>query len=400
MEEKESTVSGSTGGGGSYTDSPPPVSSNVVLPPPPPPQPPVVLVSMERNLDLSSTAAAVVTPQGNSRSVDLLVGKKKRGRPRKYDSDGNLRLPSYNNNNNKNPAVASSPPGFSLTPSTDFSSSSKRGRGRPPGSGNWQLLASLGELFANTAGGDFTPHVVTVHTGEDVAGKIFSFSHKGPRGICVLSANGAVSNVTIRQPGSSGGLRQQPITRLTSKSSQMGYFVFHQLFIFVNKCNVGRFEILSLSGSFTVNDVGGVRSRTGGMSVSLAGPDGRVIGGGVAGLLLAASPIQIVVGSFMPNGYKVHKKKHHREHMTPSMSPSAPDTVTAARPISQARPDETCITPIIPLPVQSHGEPNNVANDKQMANVTSSHSTAGWNGSETTSNHGPSPDINVSLASE
>lgn len=29
---------------------------------------------------------------------------------------------------------------------------------------------------------------------------------KGPRGICVLSANGAVSNVTIRQPGSSGGL--------------------------------------------------------------------------------------------------------------------------------------------------------------------------------------------------
>lgn len=104
-----------------------------------------------------------------------------------------------------------------------------------------------GELFANTAGGDFTPHVVTVNTGEvliflasllvylclnkerkisvgilniflfwadrdcicylqDVASKILSFSQKGPRGICVLSANGAVSNVTIRQPGSSGGI--------------------------------------------------------------------------------------------------------------------------------------------------------------------------------------------------
>ncbi|KAK2655061.1 hypothetical protein Ddye_008113 [Dipteronia dyeriana] len=372
MEEKESTVSGSTGGGGSYTDSPPPVSSNVVLPPPPP-HPPVVVVSMERNLDLSSTAAAVATPQGNSGSVDLLLGKKKRGRPRKYDSDGNLRLASYNNNNNNiNPAVASSPPGFSLTPSTDFSSSSKRGRGRPPGSGNWQLLASLGELFANTAGGDFTPHVVTVHTGEDVAGKIFSFSHKGPRGICVLSANGAVSNVTIRQPGSSGGI-------LTYE---------------------GRFEILSLSGSFTITDTGGIRSRTGGMSVSLAGPDGRVIGGGVAGLLLAASPIQIVVGSFMPNDYKVLKKKHYREHMMPSVSPGAPDTVTAARPISQARPDETCITPITPLLGQSHGKPNNAVNDKQVANVTSSHSTAGQNGTGTTSNHGPSPDINVSLASE
>lgn len=57
----------------------------------------------------------------------------------------------------------------------------------------------------------------------------------------------------------------------------------------------GRFEILSLSGSFTVNDNGGVRSRTGGLSVSLAGPDGRVVGGGIAGLLTAASPIQVRV---------------------------------------------------------------------------------------------------------
>lgn len=55
----------------------------------------------------------------------------------------------------------------------------------------------------------------------------------------------------------------------------------------------GRFEILSLTGSFTVSDTSGVRSRTGGLSVSLAGPDGRVIGGGLAGLLLAASPIQV-----------------------------------------------------------------------------------------------------------
>ncbi|KAI8016237.1 AT-hook motif nuclear-localized protein 1 [Camellia lanceoleosa] len=67
----------------------------------------------------------------------------------------------------------------------------------------WRLLLA-GELSANTAGVDFTPHVVTVYTGEDVAAKILSFSQKGPPGICVLSANGTVSNVTIRQPGSSG----------------------------------------------------------------------------------------------------------------------------------------------------------------------------------------------------
>ena len=37
----------------------------------------------------------------------------------------------------------------------------------------------------------------------------------------------------------------------------------------------------------------GTRSRTGGMSVSLASPDGRVVGGGVAGLLVAAGPVQV-----------------------------------------------------------------------------------------------------------
>lgn len=55
----------------------------------------------------------------------------------------------------------------------------------------------------------------------------------------------------------------------------------------------GRFEILSLSGSFMPTDSGGTKSRTGGMSVSLAGPDGRVLGGGIAGLLVAAGPVQV-----------------------------------------------------------------------------------------------------------
>jgi len=37
----------------------------------------------------------------------------------------------------------------------------------------------------------------------------------------------------------------------------------------------------------------GTRSRAGGMSVSLSSPDGRVVGGGVAGLLVAAGPVQV-----------------------------------------------------------------------------------------------------------
>ena len=43
----------------------------------------------------------------------------------------------------------------------------------------------------------------------------------------------------------------------------------------------------------------GTRSRSGGMSVTLASPDGRVVGGGVAGLLAAASPMQVSLFMFM-----------------------------------------------------------------------------------------------------
>jgi hypothetical protein len=49
-----------------------------------------------------------------------------------------------------------------------------------------------------------------------------------------------------------------------------------------------------LMGSFFPPEPrGGNLQRTGGLSVSLACADGRVIGGSVAGLLLAASPIKV-----------------------------------------------------------------------------------------------------------
>lgn len=55
----------------------------------------------------------------------------------------------------------------------------------------------------------------------------------------------------------------------------------------------GRFEILSLSGSYTFCEMGGVHRKTGTLSVSLAEPDGRVFGGAIAGALIAAVPTQV-----------------------------------------------------------------------------------------------------------
>ncbi|KAK7853709.1 at-hook motif nuclear-localized protein 1 [Quercus suber] len=63
-----------------------------------------------------------------------------------------------------------------------------------------------GGSAADTAGTNFTPHVVNVQTNEDIVSKIASFSQRGPRSVCILSATGCVSRVTISQPGNSGGI--------------------------------------------------------------------------------------------------------------------------------------------------------------------------------------------------
>lgn len=60
----------------------------------------------------------------------------------------------------------------------------------------------------------------------------------------------------------------------------------------------GRFEILSLDGSFIFGEVGG-NHRSGMLSISLAKPDGRVFGGGVASSLIAAGPIQVLFCLFL-----------------------------------------------------------------------------------------------------
>ncbi|XP_028064904.1 AT-hook motif nuclear-localized protein 5-like isoform X2 [Camellia sinensis] len=97
--------------------------------------------------------------------------KKKRGRPRKYGPDGT------------NMSLGLSPmsaPG-SMTPTP------KRARGRPPGSGRKQQLASLGEWMNSSAGLAFTPHVINITEGEGqfqilcLSGSFLVADNGGPR---------------------------------------------------------------------------------------------------------------------------------------------------------------------------------------------------------------------------
>lgn len=233
----------------------------------------MMAVSAASKIDYSDGAAGSSSPTGGTGGgFSIEPSKKKRGRPRKYSPDAagsSIALglsPTSVTPISSTAGLADSAGGGALSSDTP----SKKHRGRPPGSGKRQLDA-LG-----AAGIGFTPHVITVKTGEDIASKIMAFSQQGPRTVCILSANGAICNVTLRQPAMSGGT------------------VTYE----------GRFEIISLSGSFLLSENSGSRNRTGGLSVSLAGPDGRVLGGGVAGMLLAATPVQVVVGSFIADGKK------------------------------------------------------------------------------------------------
>ncbi|KAF3771744.1 hypothetical protein EJ110_NYTH59679 [Nymphaea thermarum] len=93
-----------------------------------------------------------------------------------------------------------------------------------------------------------------------------SFMQQQKDAFCIVSANGSISNASLRQPAMTGGT-------ITYE---------------------GQFEIMSLSGSFLHAEIGGASSRTGGLSVCLSGADGRIVGGGVGGPLIAASPVQVL----------------------------------------------------------------------------------------------------------
>ncbi|KAH9607059.1 hypothetical protein KSS87_004988 [Heliosperma pusillum] len=229
---------------------------------------------------LDSPFSGSGTADGPGYDIDPNTQKKKRGRPRKYSPDSSA-TPGTGSGSGTGTGTGI---GLALSPigsgggggggenssGVVQDNSAKKNRGRPSGSSKKQLDA-LGNC-----GVGFTPHVILVNAGEDISSKIVAFSKQGARTVCVLSANGTICNVDLRQPAMSGGVVKYE----------------------------GRFEIISLSGSFLFSENSGGEVRTGGLSVSLAGTDGRVLGGGVFGVLRAASPVQIIVGSFIADGKK------------------------------------------------------------------------------------------------
>ncbi|KAI7753618.1 hypothetical protein M8C21_000679, partial [Ambrosia artemisiifolia] len=198
--------------------------------------------------DYALTAAGIDVSGGD-------VVKRKRGRPRKNPTDGC-----------DGPLAMVATAAQSGEPNLG-----KKSRGRPPGS-----TKKLQPVASGSPGGGFMPHVVDVKSGEDVLAKLIWLSQNSTRALCILSASGVISNVTLELAATSTGTATYE----------------------------GQFEILSLSGSFIVPESDNQHSRICGLSVALSGPNGRVLGGNVAGPLTAASPVQVIIGSFVPTSRK------------------------------------------------------------------------------------------------
>ncbi|CAM8886246.1 unnamed protein product [Rhodiola kirilowii] len=173
-----------------------------------------------------------------------------------------------NNCNNQKPDIeqmlVSSNTSVKAEPAAE-SETARRPRGRPAGSKNKPKPPII---ITRDSASALRAQMVEVSSGCDVCESLANFAKRKQRGLCVLSANGCVTNVTLRQPASSGAI-----------------MTLH-----------GRFEILSLLGSVLPPPAPpGIT----GLTVYLVGSQGQVVGGRVVGALIASGPVVIMSATFM-----------------------------------------------------------------------------------------------------
>ncbi|XP_037480084.1 AT-hook motif nuclear-localized protein 9-like [Triticum dicoccoides] len=285
------------------------------------------LAGMQFNMDNTTSPSSMLQHAGNmggsvsGSGTTMPVAspppepvKRKRGRPRKYGPDGAMKhhmssssSSAHHQQQQHQMMVApqqrmGSMAGQGMAGGLDDAAQKKK-RGRPPGTGKKLSSPSSkpsGNAFPGSAGTSFTPHIITASPSEDVAGKIAAFANQSPRAVCVLSAMGSVSRAVLRHPADHPPSYNNPA-------------IYE-----------GLYEILSLSGSYNLNE--GQQNQTDGISVTLCSPERHVIGGVLGGALVAASTVQVVLGTFVQGGSKSKSKK--------AAKPPAfgPDSLTGAGP--------------------------------------------------------------------
>lgn len=160
--------------------------------------------------------------------------------------------------------------------------SSRKPRGRPPGSKNKPKPPVI--ITRETSTSSMQPMFLEISPNADILDSVFDLARRRRAGISVISGSGSVANVSLRHP-----------------TVQTSSIVLS-----------GRFEILSLAGTFLPN---AGSSRASPFTVSLAGAQGQVIGGVVAGPLVAAGTVVVTAAGFAsPEFYRLPVREQEDEH--------------------------------------------------------------------------------------
>ncbi|XP_008803362.2 AT-hook motif nuclear-localized protein 29-like [Phoenix dactylifera] len=174
-------------------------------------------------------------------------------------------------------------------------SAGRKPRGRPPGSKNKPKPPVVITKESEAA---MHPMVLELAAGFDVLECVAAFARRRRMGISILSGSGVVANVPLRHPPTN-----PPVMTLH-----------------------GRYDILSLSGTILPQNSAAGQAT---FSISLAGTQGHVIGGTLAGPLKAAGPVVLVAASFVnPEFYRLPLV----------VSPAEDDEAAAAVKVDEVKP--------------------------------------------------------------
>ncbi|XP_071710860.1 AT-hook motif nuclear-localized protein 28-like [Rutidosis leptorrhynchoides] len=172
-----------------------------------------------------------------------------------------------------------SPNNLAITPIKDIHTNTsdgasievvRRPRGRPPGSKN---KPKPPVIITREPDPSMSPYVLELPTGTDIVDAVLRYCRKRNIGLCVLTGSGTVMNVSLRQPSTTAAAT----------------VTFH-----------GRFNILSISATVlpSLTETAIATPFANGFSISLAGPQGQIVGGAVAGPLMSGGPVYIIAASF------------------------------------------------------------------------------------------------------
>ncbi|KAJ8539564.1 hypothetical protein K7X08_013816 [Anisodus acutangulus] len=168
-------------------------------------------------------------------------------------------------------------------------------RGRPPGSKNKPKPVHNSIITARDDHMEkptMCPYILEIPLGVDIIDSVYRFCRKQNLGLCILNGSGTVTNVTLKQTSINNPDNSSVIT-------------FH-----------GSFNILSISATIVPQSILSVPN---GFSISLAGPQGQVVGGPVIRPLLSAGPVYLIAASF--NNPFYHKFPAAEEEEDGSQSP-------------------------------------------------------------------------------